>query len=76
MDHLYLVKYSFCLTVLVATVQAVPNNCSTQYQAALQQVMDLKETCSEAVFSGCCEVHDFYACILYRYNVFVKFVGP
>ena len=41
---------------LVATVQAAPNNCSTKYQAALQQVLDLKETCSEAVYKDCCEV--------------------
>ena len=33
------------------------NNCLTQYQAALQQALDLKETCSEAVYKDCCEVH-------------------
>ena len=41
---------------LATTVQAAPNNCITQYQAALQQVLDLKETCSEAVYMDCCEV--------------------
>ena len=40
-------------------VNAAPNNCSTQYQAALQQVLDLKETCREAVFKDCCEVSKF-----------------
>ena len=37
------------LLALVATVQAAPNNCSAQYLAALKQVVNLKETCSEAV---------------------------
>ena len=42
---------------LVAIVSAAPNNeCSTKYQAALQQVLDLKESCSEAVYKDCCEV--------------------
>ena len=47
-----------CLLIfgIVAIVNAVPNNCSSQYQAALQQVLDLKETCREAVFKDCCEV--------------------
>ena len=44
------------LLVLAVTVQAAPNNCSTEYQAALQQVLDLKESCSEAVYKDCCEV--------------------
>ena len=35
---------------LVVTAWTAPNNCSTQYQAALQQVLDIKETCSEAVY--------------------------
>ena len=41
---------------LVVTAWTAPNNCSTQYQAALQQVLDIKETCSEAVYKDCCEV--------------------
>ena len=39
---------------LIVTVNS--EDCSTQYQAALQQVLDLKETCSEAVYKDCCEV--------------------
>ena len=44
--------------VLVAacTVQAAPNNCSAQYQAALQQVVNLKKICKEVVYKDCCEV--------------------
>ena len=41
---------------VLSTVQAAPLNCTTQYQAALQQVLDLKETCSEAAYRDCCEV--------------------
>ena len=48
----------YFLLVLVLTVvkQAAPNNCSTQYQAALQQVLDLREKCDEAAYKDCCEV--------------------
>ena len=42
---------------LAGIVNAAPNNCSTQYQAALQQVLDLKESCCEAVYKDCCEVN-------------------
>ena len=45
---------------LVAIANATPNNvnnCLTQYQAAFQQALDLKESCSEAVYKDCCEVH-------------------
>ena len=44
------------LLALVATVQAASNNCSIKYQAALQQVLDLRKSCSEAVYKDCCEV--------------------
>ena len=45
-------------TVLVAarTVQAASNNCSAQYQTALQEVVKLKKICKEAVYKDCCEV--------------------
>ena len=40
---------------LMVTVNSAPNkDCTTQYQAALQQVLDLKETCSEAVYKDYC----------------------
>ena len=38
---------------LMAKANTAPNNadnCLTQYQAALQQTLDLKETCIEAVY--------------------------
>ena len=41
---------------LVARVQVAPNNCSDQYQAALQQVLDVKEKCGEVAYKDCCEV--------------------
>ena len=44
------------LPALVVTTQAAPNNCSTQCQAALEQVLDLKESCGEAAYNDCCEV--------------------
>ena len=46
----------YLVLALAVIARAAPNNCSTQYQAALQQVLDLKETCSEAVYKDCCEV--------------------
>ena len=48
----------FLVTVLVAasTVQAAPNNCTAQYQTALQQMLNLKKNCGEAVYKDCCEV--------------------
>ena len=48
--------FTIVLLTLVVTVCTAPNNCSTQYQAALQQVLNLKESCSEAVYKDCCEV--------------------
>ena len=45
------------LTVVPSKAWAAPNNCTTQYQAAIQQVLELKETCSEAVYKDCCEVN-------------------
>jgi hypothetical protein len=33
-------------------------DCATEYQAALQQVLDLKETCNGAVYKDCCEVRN------------------
>ena len=53
------VQTSFLLvTILVVacTVQAAPNNCSAQYQIALQHVVNLKKICKEAVYKDCCEV--------------------
>ena len=47
---------SFLVVLVTCTAQAASNNCTTQYQAALRQVLDLKETCSEAVYEDCCEV--------------------
>ena len=49
-----------CLALIatVATVLAAPDNCSSQYQTALQQVVDLKKGCPEAVIKDCCEVRD------------------
>ena len=47
---------TFVVLVMICAAQTAPNNCSTQYQAALQQVLDLEETCSEAVYKDCCEV--------------------
>ena len=45
---------SFILVLALAvTAWGAPNNCSIQYQAALQQVLDLKDTCSEAVYKDC-----------------------
>ena len=50
------------LTVVTSKAWAAPiaNNCTTQYQAAIQQVLELKETCSEAVYKDCCEVSYYY----------------
>ena len=45
------------LTVVTSKAWAAPSNCTTQYQAAIQQVLELKETCSEAVYKDCCEVN-------------------
>ena len=42
----------FGLMVIVNSHQ----HCATEYQAALQKVLDLKETCNEAVYKDCCEV--------------------
>ena len=44
------------ILIIAVTAQAAPNNCSAQYQDALQKVMGLKETCREAVYKDCCEV--------------------
>ena len=41
---------------LVMVAQAIPLNCSTQFHAALHQVMELRKTCDEAVYRDCCEV--------------------
>ena len=47
----------FLVMALAAAVQAAAsNNCSTQYQAAVQRVLDLKEACGEVVYKDCCEV--------------------
>ena len=48
----------FLVIVLVTagTVQAIPNNCSAQYQTALQQVLNIKKNCEEVVYKDCCEV--------------------
>ena len=40
--------HTFILALaLTVVVQGISNNCSTQYQAAVQRVLDLKEACSE-----------------------------
>lgn len=50
------------LLTLVATVQAAPHNCSVRHQAALQQVIYLRERYNEAsnVYEDCCEVNNFF----------------
>jgi hypothetical protein len=47
-----------CVGLLVFGLMVIVNSedCATEYQAALQQMLDLKETCSEAVYKDCCEV--------------------
>ena len=57
MDSPTIMLITVILALVVASrAWAAPNNCTTQYQAALQQVLELKETCSEAVYKDCCEV--------------------
>ena len=53
----------FLVTVLVAacTVQAAPDNCSAQYQTALQEVINLKKICSDAVNKDCYEVSCYHS---------------
>ena len=41
---------------LVTVAQAIPMNCSAQFQAALHQVVELRKTCGEAVYRDCCDV--------------------
>ena len=43
---------------LVMVAQAIPLNCSAQFQAALYQVTELRKTCGEAVYRDCCEVSE------------------
>ena len=51
-----------CLTVLlvaalVSDVSALPlNNCTARYQAALDEVLTIKEQCEGAAFYDCCQV--------------------
>ena len=51
-----------CLTVLLAValvsdVSALPlNNCTARYQAALEEVLTIKEQCKGAAFYDCCQV--------------------
>ena len=51
-----------CLTVLlvaalVSDVSALPlNNCTARYQAALEEVLTIKEQCKGAAFYDCCQV--------------------
>ena len=51
-----------CLTVLlvgtlVSNVSALPlNNCTARYQAALDEVLTIKEQCKGAAFYDCCQV--------------------
>ena len=53
----YQAKYLLLAFIsVVAIVLAAPNNCSIQYQAALQEVLDLKKSCHDAVIKDCCEV--------------------
>ena len=35
---------------------AVPQNCSAQYQAVLQEMFAIKKECDDAVFYDCCQV--------------------
>ena len=50
---------------LVMVAQAMPLNCSTQFRAALHQVIELRKTCGEAVYRDCCEVSTHNICLLY-----------
>ena len=54
---------------LVMVAQGIPLNCSTQFRAALHQVIELRKTCGEAVYRDCCEVstHNMYACTSHIY---------
>ena len=49
-----------CLALIAtaATVMAAPDmyNCSTQYQVALQQVVDIKKRCPDTIIKDYCEV--------------------
>ena len=63
-------KFILSVLFLVASVQAAPKNCSAQYQAALQQVLNIKERCSEVAYKDCCEVSEKYTCILYTFRVY------
>ena len=45
--------------LLVFGLMAIVNShqdCATEYQTALQKVLDLKETCNEVIYKDCCEV--------------------
>ena len=49
----------YCIGLLVFQIGRLmvivnSEDCATEYQAALQQVLDLKETCNEAVYKDCC----------------------
>ena len=54
----YLCLALTAIVAIVATVLATPDSCSTQYQEALRQVMDLRNSCPHAVMKDCCEVRD------------------
>ena len=47
----------FLVLVAASTAQVAPNNCSTQYQDALKLILNLKETCRDAIYKDCCEVN-------------------
>ena len=48
----------YCVGLLVFGLMVIvkSEDCATEYQAALQQMLDLKETCNEAIYQDCCEV--------------------
>ena len=52
-------KILLLLLLAAHSVHATPNNCTRQYQAALEKVFDIKESCSEAVYKDCCEVRSY-----------------
>ena len=45
------------VAALVSDVSALPlNNCTACYQAALEEVLTIKEQCEGAAFYDCCQV--------------------
>ena len=70
-------KFIPSVLFLVASVQAAPKNCSAQYQAALQQVLNIKERCSEVAYKDCCEVnYKLYTTFLCAINSYSSMHAP